>query len=180
MGLLQIGSRCLLVTRVSGLNRLPVPPANTTSFTARFPPHFASSRIYIVIMPPSRTMHEAIPVCKVQGQKVPHIFFSTVLYEWQNSSFCQFTMASRPAGGSTERCTMPTKPMQIRDSQRWLWHRLKGHRVAGVPEEIALCEFDCRKGQCVENEWESCERLISKAAGELMPGAPTISLPRRT
>src|SRR6267378_4907483 len=32
MGLSYTGSRCLFVTRVSGLRRLPVPPASTTPF----------------------------------------------------------------------------------------------------------------------------------------------------
>src|SRR5258707_12443119 len=32
MGLSWTGSRCLFVTRVSGLRRLPVPPASTTPF----------------------------------------------------------------------------------------------------------------------------------------------------
>src|SRR5208337_4557070 len=40
MGLSQIGSRCLLVTFVSGLRRLPVPPANTTPFIEPIPPDF--------------------------------------------------------------------------------------------------------------------------------------------
>jgi hypothetical protein len=38
-----------------------------------------------------------------------------------------------------------------------------------VPEDIALCAFDCRKGQCTLEEWESCDRRVTKAAGELMP-----------
>ena len=38
-----------------------------------------------------------------------------------------------------------------------------------VPEDIALCAFDCKKGQCSFEEWESCERRLNKAAGELMP-----------
>jgi len=38
-----------------------------------------------------------------------------------------------------------------------------------VPEGDALCEFDCRKPQCHEGEWASCERRLQRAAGELMP-----------
>jgi hypothetical protein len=38
-----------------------------------------------------------------------------------------------------------------------------------VPEDIALCAFDCSKGQCTLEEWESCERRLNNAAGELMP-----------
>jgi len=38
-----------------------------------------------------------------------------------------------------------------------------------VPEEDALCEFDCRKPQCYVGEWENCVRRLHRAAGELMP-----------
>lgn len=46
----------------------------------------------------------------------------------------------------------------------------KGLVVQDVPEDIAVCEFDCRKGQCKQDEWEKCERRLTKAAGELSPG----------
>lgn len=29
-----------------------------------------------------------------------------------------------------------------------------------VPEEIAACEFACRKGRCLTGEWRSCERRL--------------------
>ena len=32
--------------------------------------------------------------------------------------------------------------------------------VQEVPDDIALCEFDCRKTQCRYDEWESCERRL--------------------
>lgn len=41
--------------------------------------------------------------------------------------------------------------------------------VQDVPAGDALCEFDCRKLQCHVGEWESCERRLQNAAGELMP-----------
>jgi len=50
---------------------------------------------------------------------------------------------------------------------RWVRDQI----VQDVPEDIALCELDCRKGQCTMGEWESCERRLKKAAGELMPAA---------
>jgi len=49
---------------------------------------------------------------------------------------------------------------------------LKGQWVRDVPPESALCEFDCRKEQCLEGEWISCDRRLTRAAGELMPGPP--------
>jgi hypothetical protein len=30
--------------------------------------------------------------------------------------------------------------------------------VPEVPEEIAACEFDCRKTECLMGHWEHCER----------------------
>lgn len=49
----------------------------------------------------------------------------------------------------------------------WLW--IRNQVVQEVPEDCALCEFDCRKGQCTMEEWATCERRLKRAAGELMP-----------
>jgi len=49
------------------------------------------------------------------------------------------------------------------------WRWLKGQIVSEVPPENALCEFDCRKEQCMTDEWATCERRLSHTAGELMP-----------
>jgi hypothetical protein len=48
---------------------------------------------------------------------------------------------------------------------RWL----KQQVVQGVPDEVALCEFDCQKEQCKNDEWATCERRLNRAAGELFP-----------
>jgi hypothetical protein len=50
-----------------------------------------------------------------------------------------------------------------------LWQWLNDQTVRDVPEADGLCEYDCRKQQCVEGEWASCERRIHNAAGELWP-----------
>ena len=50
-----------------------------------------------------------------------------------------------------------------------IWRWLRNQIVQEVPEDSALCEFDCRKDQCTVGEWESCDRRLNKAAGELMP-----------
>jgi len=52
---------------------------------------------------------------------------------------------------------------------RGIWRWLRNQIVQDVPEDSALCEFDCRKGQCTTEEWEGCDRRLNKAAGELMP-----------
>lgn len=53
-----------------------------------------------------------------------------------------------------------------------LWRRLKDQIVGDVPEDIALCEYDCRKQQCSMDEWATCDRRLRRAAGELMPPRP--------
>ncbi|MGA9056015.1 MAG: hypothetical protein WB763_05825 [Terriglobia bacterium] len=50
-----------------------------------------------------------------------------------------------------------------------IWDWVQGQFVGWVPEDDALCEFDCRKPQCMESEWENCTRRLQRAAGELMP-----------
>ena len=42
----------------------------------------------------------------------------------------------------------------FRSVKRWLHDQLVGE----VPDDLALCEFDCRKRQCRQGEWETCER----------------------
>jgi hypothetical protein len=51
------------------------------------------------------------------------------------------------------------------------WQSVRSEFVQTVPEEIALCEFDCRKVNCTVEEWKMCKRRIQKAAGELRPAA---------
>ncbi len=52
---------------------------------------------------------------------------------------------------------------------RWV----SGMIVQDVPEDSALCEFDCQKVQCTNEEWAHCERRLARAAGELWPGTET-------
>lgn len=74
----------------------------------------------------------------------------------------------------------------IRTLPRKFWQWSKGQIVRDVSEQDGLCEFDCRKLQCTDEEWATCERRIHKAAGELWPGpspAPggeTVPSPRPT
>jgi hypothetical protein len=50
-----------------------------------------------------------------------------------------------------------------------MWQWIKNQVVREVPEDIVLCEYDCRKKQCTLDEWTACDRRLHKAAGELMP-----------
>ena len=53
-----------------------------------------------------------------------------------------------------------------------IWQYVKRQIVDIVPEDLAICQFDCRKGQCTQDEWDACERRIRKGAGEFFPDAP--------
>ena len=54
------------------------------------------------------------------------------------------------------------------------WQWVKSQIVGEVPKETELCEFDCRKQQCVLGEWANCDRRLRQAAGELMPFSPAV------
>lgn len=38
--------------------------------------------------------------------------------------------------------------------------------VGTVPAEIAECEFDCRQSPCLDVDWVSCERRVTRASRE--------------
>jgi curli biogenesis system outer membrane secretion channel CsgG len=75
---------------------------------------------------------------------------------------------------------MSSNLTELYNSLRRSWQQFKEHLSEEVPEDIAVCEFDCRKSQCLYGEWESCERRLSKGAGELMPASPTSLVSRST
>lgn len=50
-----------------------------------------------------------------------------------------------------------------------VWNWVSSQIVGEVPEGDAICAFDCPRLQCTEGEWDSCERRLHHAAGELMP-----------
>jgi hypothetical protein len=59
---------------------------------------------------------------------------------------------------------MSTPAPERPDSRASLWDRLKAMLVQAVPEDIAICEFDCRKTQCTYGEWATCQRRIQYQA----------------
>jgi|SRR5690348_12901673 len=70
---------------------------------------------------------------------------------------------------------LPNKPARFIFSIRQLWRRFGTRQLIGdIPDDIALCEFDCHRGHCSYGEWASCARRISNAAGELMPDRPKV------
>jgi hypothetical protein len=66
---------------------------------------------------------------------------------------------------------MPEDRSRKGNSFHRLWQFVKRQIVDDAPKDLAVCEFDCRKDQCLQSEWETCERRISKGAGELLPDA---------
>ncbi|MGO9924082.1 MAG: hypothetical protein ACLQIB_56475 [Isosphaeraceae bacterium] len=54
-----------------------------------------------------------------------------------------------------------SQPSRSRPS---LWQRFKSLLIADVPEDIAICEFDCSKNQCTYGEWATCQRRINLQA----------------
>lgn len=62
---------------------------------------------------------------------------------------------------------MRLETIQTLHKKFWQW--VKNQIAQDVPASGALCEYDCRKPQCTEEEWATCERRIQRAAGELWP-----------
>ena len=54
---------------------------------------------------------------------------------------------------------------QLRKFGVWL----KGLLIEEVPAEIAVCEFDCRRTQCLFEEWENCPNRLSLLTGASHP-----------
>jgi hypothetical protein len=57
----------------------------------------------------------------------------------------------------------------VRNALGRLGYWAKAQIVSEVPEDLAICEFDCRESQCSLSNWLSCQRRISQTAGELRP-----------
>ena len=58
--------------------------------------------------------------------------------------------------------------MTLRNSMIRLCHWLKAQWVTEVPEELAICEFECPKNQCSWDEWAQCVRRLSNTREELV------------
>ena len=48
---------------------------------------------------------------------------------------------------------------------RRLWSWFKNGLIQDVPEDIEVCELECRKPQCRRGEWETCERRLRGLSG---------------
>ena len=74
---------------------------------------------------------------------------------------------------------MSTSASQRPNPVAGLWRRLKTMLIADVPEDLAICEFDCSKNQCSYGEWATCQRRTSPY--EIKQGSELtwIPLPRK-
>jgi hypothetical protein len=72
---------------------------------------------------------------------------------------------------------MPSTDLSSRGIFAKAWQWFKNQIVADVPPETAVCEFDCRKQECKQDDWAKCERRLSHAAGELPPSHPRDAKP---
>jgi hypothetical protein len=41
------------------------------------------------------------------------------------------------------------------------WRSLKERFVGDAPIELEVCEYECRKPQCLQGEWEHCQRRLN-------------------
>lgn len=49
--------------------------------------------------------------------------------------------------------------------RRWI----KGRLIQDVPEDIAACEFECRRTECHQGDWETCEKRLRGMRGNKNP-----------
>jgi hypothetical protein len=56
---------------------------------------------------------------------------------------------------------MENQPIVIRDYYVPLLERIKDSLVQVVPEEIALCQFNCGATECSHEEWTLCRRRLA-------------------
>ena len=47
-------------------------------------------------------------------------------------------------------------------------HWLKAQWVSEVPEDLAICEFECRKSQCSSDDWARCVRRVCNTPESLV------------
>jgi len=68
----------------------------------------------------------------------------------------------------------------VQTLRKKFWQWMKNQIAQDVPASDGLCEYDCRKQQCTEEEWATCERRIQRAAGELWPETKPATTPSQS
>jgi hypothetical protein len=49
-------------------------------------------------------------------------------------------------------------------SHRKLWRWIRILVVQDAPEDIAPCEFECRRPECRQGDWEVCEKRLHRVS----------------
>jgi hypothetical protein len=55
---------------------------------------------------------------------------------------------------------MNNDPCETGTDRGTLRERLMSHLVRTAPEHSAICEFDCDKTECTNEEWTHCQRRL--------------------
>ncbi|WP_041446797.1 hypothetical protein [Thiocystis violascens] len=43
-----------------------------------------------------------------------------------------------------------------------IWNKFSRIWSASVPDELSPCEFDCRKTECLQGDWERCRQRLEQ------------------
>lgn len=66
--------------------------------------------------------------------------------------------------GDKEVMSEPEKQALRLRARFWPW--LKGAIATEVPPDLAACEWECRKPQCLHGDWVTCERRLAASERE--------------
>jgi hypothetical protein len=55
---------------------------------------------------------------------------------------------------------MTAKNEQTPGTLRYFWHDIGVPWIDSVSDELAECEFECRKPECSRGEWETCAHRL--------------------
>lgn len=50
----------------------------------------------------------------------------------------------------------------IQTVHKTFWQRMKNQITQDVPTSVEQCEYNCRKPNCTEKEWATCERRTQR------------------
>src|SRR5580658_9264480 len=53
-----------------------------------------------------------------------------------------------------------------------MWQNMKRQIVDDVPEALAICQFDCRRAECLLDVGRACDRVSRKGAGQSIFDSP--------
>ena len=57
---------------------------------------------------------------------------------------------------------MLTRTVDSTSLPRFIWQWLTSAFVQDVPETVSACEFQCHRTTCLQAEWATCPRRLSR------------------